>query len=164
MGGIPDSFEAFEIRVKPLKIIGIALSVGVLLVVAIMTIARQGQEEVGGPGVLTWVALAIGVQTLALSLILPKVIRNKAISSLISKGAESPEQLAPAYMTSSIIGGALAEGGGMFGAIVWMIEGHPIAFALALVSAVVTFFVTFAGSSRIRDWFEDARTRLSRSS
>lgn len=149
-------------RVRTMRIIAVALPAGAVMMASLMIYLRSTRNAAPDPDlpILSLAACGLFVVQVALSFIVPRMIRRATLRSLAGTTASSsPENLVGVYQTCTIIALALLEGAVMFAAVVYLIEGRfwaiaPIVFGIALMAMHLP---TEAGVIR---WLEDADEEL----
>ncbi len=173
--------EALQPVIRTCQIIVAALIMGVVLFLVITLVAipplmkPQPALPGEGPGIsgmplITYIATAVGLLNLVLSIIVPKISTDGARRQMalgrspatVKGGSSEPKQLYPEeysgklmtlYQTQLIVGAAILEGGAFFAAIAYMLERNPIAMVTAgvLLGALSARWPT---SDRISVWLD----------
>ncbi len=114
---------------------------------------------------LTVLSFLFAATLLPLSVVLPGIVadswRKKLAAGKALAGAPPGDVpgLVMIFQTKTIVAAALSEGPAVFAAIAYLMEGNPIALALA---AVLTVFVglRFPARARVDHWLEGQLSRL----
>ena len=157
--------------VMTLRIITFAMMAGLLmfLVVVTMVIGPLQAPKQANPAVpadkampvLTVASIAAAAILLPLSVAIPGIVGDAQRRKLASTKESSSDvpALIQIYQTKLIMAAALTEGPGFFAIIVFMLEGNPIALALALL---IVFFLAlrFPIHTRVVQWLDGQLDRL----
>ena len=169
----PDDDDPLAPTVLTLRIITLALAMGVLGFLAITVFALRAKQPFAADplnlrGMLTLMALVYA----AAALIGHKVIRDAVVTKQIAALArgERPGEVAAGtggetaalvdvYRTSRILGMAILEGAAFFAAVAYFIEGSAacLGAAMGLIGLILLGFPT---RSAFEDWLDRHRARL----
>jgi hypothetical protein len=155
----PDTLDRLSATTRTTQIIVAALLAGLATFLGVAFILRQGgafaNRGAGGAPILTYVAVAFGAMLLAASWFLPRLIAANMRRGLATRPRQGQEEaLLGVYQTTTIVGAALNEGPAFLALIAYMIEGSPVALAVAglLMGALAARFPSRAGVER---WLGD---------
>ena len=133
---------------RTLKVIVGALFLGAALWLAVATFLvmtdepRGESDDFASMFLGVWAALAFG------SLVAWPIVRGKqaALAAMALASADDEARLVAAqhYLSSTIVGAALAEGSTLFAGVGWFLTGHPALFAVSFLGllAIVLLFPT----------------------
>jgi hypothetical protein len=175
MSGFEDPL--FPKRVLTIQIIAGSMLTGVLLAVGLMVFLVYGQNNGHGMAppadlpLISLIAVGMAVITFPLGLILPRIISRRAMQQIAVGTWTPPPNVDPASFSSDaaklvairqssmIIGLALLEGTGIFGAIAFLLEGQPFVLVVPSV-AIVLMIVQFPTEGKMRAWVSEQLERL----
>jgi hypothetical protein len=143
-----------------MQIITLALIFGVVMFLVIALITRMGNAPVAEATTLSYVALAFFLGASGASFVAPNLIREAMVKRLVhSSQPATVAQLAAVYQTALIVGLALLEGAGMFGIVVYLVEGHIWTLALPAI-AMCLMAIRLPTESRLLDWLDRVERRI----
>lgn len=150
--------------VRTLKIILAAMCMGLLTFTGVVLFIKPlGPVDNLAPIVLA--ALGFAALMLLARAAVPRLVVNGQVAAIARRDDREAEvvesdawrsqrkQLAAAYMTASIVAGALLEGAGFFNLVAYMLEGNP----LNLGAAAVMIAVILSGMPslhRVAEWID----------
>jgi len=130
MSGIADDL-------RPLRIIGAGLITGPALFLGVVVFLRNSPDGAfqGRPegAILTWVSLFVGISVIAASLLMPR-----------PKGGDMG-RIRAHFITRL----ALVEGGALFGAVAYLLEGEPFALGVGALCIAVMAVLHFPTRERV---------------
>jgi len=155
---------SFKKQLRACQIIAGALVLGLLNVCAIgVLINLLRSQPPAGPAefvqVLSWAAVGVFCVAVLLSVALSRNVARLQLLRLVQGKMVSPsgaefslsDRLIQIFQGSMIVGFALLEGAGFFGAIVFLIGGNLLGLAVAAAAAVAIIW-QFPTANRIRNW------------
>ena len=157
--------DAFRIPCRVMRIIAGSLLAGLCLFtgLAVFLVNQGGQPAPGGAfgglPVISLLSCALAAMNLILSIVIPRAVARNNLRQMATHGDTSPTAGTGAatiiglWQSTRIIGFALLEGAGFFGAVAYLVERHWLGLAVALESAIVILlrFPTEAGA---RAWVQ----------
>ncbi len=147
-----------EQAVRSAQVVVGALVAGLIMFgVVVEAVLRAGAAQPGLGDVLLPVLGVLYLGAGGASVALPRIMLSRAMVQVGGLGPdEAARALAPAYLTSCILRGALLEGPGLFGLVIVMLTGNPLAYVAPALS-VLMLVGTFPGRGRFDDLVERAR-------
>jgi hypothetical protein len=148
--------------IRPMQIIVAALAAGVLAFMVVALLVRGSREPAQAN--LVYIALAFSLIALVAWAILPNLMTNQARRQIAERsnpprGTTAPSadvgevgHLAAVYQTRLIIGAAILEGAAFFNLVAYLVEGHALGLAAAVVLLVMMILFHFPTFSRLEDW------------
>jgi hypothetical protein len=167
----PDQDTQLSLYLRTMRIIVIALAMGVLafLVVAVVIRQQNPNQPVPDPPIITITALGFAGLQLILQAVIPGLIatglrRQLAAGKwprpgILSVPADDVVKLCALYQTRLIIGAAIAEGAAFFLLIAYLLEGQLVALAGAAVMLALVL-VRFPTRSGLEGWLSDQQEQL----
>jgi hypothetical protein len=171
-----DETDAIQTTVRTSQIIVGALASGVAFFGVLVLTVLSDQTAAPSPNGLTFMAVAFGVISLVLSIIMPVILVDSGLRGIVrgttpdeTKPTESGQRhiypasdvgrLLPLFQTQLIVASALNEGGAFFGFLAYMLEGQTLALAVAgvLVAVILSRFPT---TDRVQGWLDARLQRL----
>ncbi|MBA4029834.1 MAG: hypothetical protein C0478_02815 [Planctomyces sp.] len=149
------SLQSPEAALRVLQIICAAMSMGLLtfgVIVAVIGDAEPPADLFADP--LPLIGAIFGSVCLAASLFLPGVLTRQAVAKA---SAIDDAWIAQHLVSTSIVGFALAEGGGLMNLVFWLLTGalvNPI-IAGACLFAIIARFPTQGRLDAYRRWCEE---------
>jgi len=154
-------------RATALRILTLALIVGVIMIAAVFIMVRyvvlEGKPliEPGPVPVLSLIGIGVALVALAMGMFLPARARRAAAEQWAAgvppagrPGESSVSRLIGAYVGSHILGLALAEGPAILGVVFFLLDGHWLAL-LPLGLGILAMIWMFPSEAAMRDWLEE---------
>lgn len=150
-------------RLRPVKVIIIAMA-GSVLVLSVIALGLIQSGTAGPDRTLASFLLAALALLAVGELPAYLVIRQSIIARLRAKGGSSANDACVYFVgpftTLTIVGGAMTEGWGLCGAVVYLITGHPVALIGPALAALVLLAVLFPTEQRLRSFITNVTGRL----
>jgi hypothetical protein len=150
------------------QIIVLALATGVLVFMALVFFVLRQPVRAGNQHILTpYIAVPMTIVALGLSLVVPRLITRSGLQQIarssppVPNGAEPSDKvkLVQIHLSTIIIGAAVTEGVGFFDVICYMLEGVPLAGALAVIMVIATLR-NFPTQASVEAWLEQNLLQL----
>jgi hypothetical protein len=160
-------------RLRTMQVIVFAMLAGQVVFVAIVYFVRANNSaaDPARAPIFSWLALAFFAFQVPLSIVLPTALENATIRRIATGTWKPPADAAPesfatdedkllaVRLTSVIVGMALLEGTGLFGAVAYLLDGQLV--PLMVVAAVLILMVVrFPTEVSVRAWLERQAQRL----
>jgi hypothetical protein len=160
----PNSVGGIEQYLRTLRIVNVALVMGVLPFVGIdIFMWAQGQVPVNrGMEMVSYMAAGTAVLVLIVHFVVMAALATAAQMKLRDALAVSTRQLMELYGGRMIIGSALLEGKAFFFLVAFMTDGKPWALAGGLAFAALIAVLHFPTLQRVEAWIATMREALER--
>jgi hypothetical protein len=167
----PDDRDLLDQPIRTMRIIIVALIVGVLFFMGFVIFQRQAQNQPAAPQepLFTYVALANACMILVAFFLLPRFLmaslRRGPTPSAGAGGftpqiqAEDTVRLRVLWHTRTIMRAALLEGATFFLLVAYLLEGMDVSLIVAFLF-VVGLVCLFPTRARVENWMERQRLHL----
>jgi hypothetical protein len=167
----PDQDTRLTVYLRTMRIIVLALAMGVLafLVVAVVIRQQRTDQPVPDPPIITLTALGYAGLQLILQAVIPGLVANRLRRQIAAGTWPRPEvgpapaddtgRLCALYQTRLLIGAALAEGAAFFLLIAYLLEGQLVSLAGAAVMLALVL-VRFPTRPGLEGWLSDQQEQL----
>ncbi len=149
-------------RCRTMQIIAFVMVMGIVTLLVLGAFVTVGDNQGGRQGNLPIISLvaagylAIGIP---LSFILPRVMAAKAIRQGFATPDFGRSGLLMVWQSTFLISRALLEGVGILGGVAFLVDGHWLGLAVAIV-VVTLMLLTFPTQERIKEWVETRERAL----
>lgn len=147
---------AIDQHVKGMKIVTVALIMGVVVFLGVATFIKSDPDPNAGTPMMTYMAAGFALINLGVRSVMLTVIPKNQIQQQrqhIIDSDEGRKRLAGIYQSRLIIGMALCEGSAFFAIIAWMSESNELALGVILF-LVTVMIMSFPFRQRVLDWID----------
>ncbi|MDA0586889.1 MAG: hypothetical protein O2820_07610 [Planctomycetota bacterium] len=147
---------AIDQHVKGMKIVTVALIMGVVVFLGVATFIKSDPDPNAGTPMMTYMAAGFALINLGVRAVMLTVIPKNQIQQQrqhITDSEEGRKRLAGIYQSRLIIGMALCEGSAFFAIIAWMSESNELALGVILF-LVTVMIMSFPFRQRVLDWID----------
>jgi hypothetical protein len=169
---VPDQDTRLSAHLRIMRILVIALAMGILtfLVVAIVVRQQDPNQPVPDPPIFTLTGLGFAGLQLILQAVIPGLVATRLRRQLAAGNWPRLQMSAPVpmddvgklcmlYQTRLIVGAALVEGAAFFLLIAYLLEGQIVALAAAAVMLALVL-VRFPTQAGLESWLSDQQEQL----
>ncbi len=151
------SMDQLPERLRPLRIVIVALAAGllVLAVVAVVAVLSEAMpiDESLGPILLMVLGLVAFAEAVGYVIIRQGIVRKtRAGLENCSTEIEQTATLANAFASLTIIGGAMLEGLGLFGAVIVLLTGQLVVLIAPALAIIFLLTLAFPTGKKAREF------------
>lgn len=152
---------AIELRVRALRVIAVALVVGVLafagVAVALWVLKVAPVQPNAEPPIVSYVAAGMLLLMAALSLFVPNLVASNAARQSPPANLDRLTALLNIHQGKEIIGLAMLESAAFFSLVAFILEGRPWTPALT-AAALGLMMIRFPTTGKIENWIDSQRS------
>ncbi len=142
-------------RIQPLKVIILAMAGGMVAFAVVAAVVANGEsfkpDEKAGPLLLGVLGLLAAGESVAYVVLRHVVLAKLKAQEHGGSSADPASRIGEGFSTLTIIGGAMAEGLGLFGVVIYLISGNAWGLAAA-GGALLAVLAQFPTRARIRSF------------